>query len=168
MSKRTSILKLVLLVTIMSLAFTNPSMANQGIKDKVLSMGYDQRIFNMNTISASQDNKIQIGIGQAPYEKEAEVYVRPYGVNFFIDGKQVKTFSFSFNDKDGVLVGEPVHWWIYFHIFEAGYFQPNTEHTFGFEYFWYNGYGWYDVDGTIVFRQIEAYSVYDLPFFVSE
>ena len=167
MRKRLSILKLVLLVTIMSLAFSGPTMANEGVKDKLFSMGLDQRIYYMNTVSASVDNKLQFGIGQAPYEKDVEAFVRPYGVNFFIDGEQVKTFSFSFNDKDGFLVGEPVHWWIYFHIFEAGYLQPNTQHTFGVEYFWYNGYGWYDVDGNIVFRQIEAYSAYDMPFFVT-
>lgn len=166
MKKVISIVKLLLLFSMLSLAFTNPAVANNGVKDRVLSMGPDQRIFFMNTISASAENKIQIAIGQAPYEKDAEVFVRPYGVNFYIDGEQVKTSSFSFNDKNGFLVGEPVHWWVYFHLFDAGYFTVG-EHTFGVEYFWYNGYGWYDAgDGNIVFRNIESYAFYDLPFTV--
>lgn len=162
-----SILKILILLSVMVLAFSNPTVASNGIKDRVLSIPLDQRIYYESTISASKVSKIQFGIGQAPYEKDAETFVRPYGVNLFIDGQEIKTYSFSLNDKEGFLVGEPVHWWIYYHVFEAGYFQPNTAHTFGVEYFWYNGYGWYDAGGTIVFRNLEAYSAYNLPFYVT-
>ena len=168
MKKVISILKLALLLSLMSLAFTSSSMANEGVKDRVLALPGDQYIYFDSTISASKDNVYLIGIAQSDADKNAETFARPIGVNLYIDGKPIKTLSFSFNDKDGIIAGVPAHWWYFYHTFEAGYFQPNTEHTFGFEYFWYNGYGWYNDGGSVVFRQIVAGSVFGLPFHVSD
>lgn len=152
----------------MILAFSSPSTANEGVKDRVLALPGDQYIYYESTISASKDNVLMIGIAQSEADKDAETFARPYGVNLYIDGEPIKTLSFSFNDKEGIIAGIPAHWWIFYHTFDAGYFQSNTEHTFGLEAFWYNGYGWYNDGGTIVFRHIVTSSAFYLPFHVSD
>ena len=164
MRKTKSMIFVLILFFIMSLTFLNPTQGvgasegehqNQGVLWKVLV--YTPNIFS-NTSSASQDSVFWFGLGQAGIEKDVEIYAQPYQVELNIDGHQIKTERLSWFDQYGWFAdGIPVHWWLFYHIFEAGYFQPNTVHIASAVFSYYIGYGWYnDGSGNIVFRQLQT------------
>ena len=150
-------------------AFTTPSSLSVGIPQQVLNSPFEQRIAPWKEVSGSQTLYIRPAIGQALWEKELEQFTPPYGIKIFIDDQEIRTRTFSFNDKDGTFVGEPVHWWIFYHIFEPGYFDAFSLHSLRFEYSWFDGYGFYSYDGqNIEFRQQIVWYTETTYFFVTD
>ncbi|MFX1512491.1 MAG: hypothetical protein ACFFCQ_07890 [Promethearchaeota archaeon] len=159
MNRSNFITKLAIFIPLVILALTSVSVVQAGKPHEVRNAPLEQVIFPWTEVSASQTNYIRPGLGQSAWEKSNEFYCPPYSIRVFIDGEEVKLLRYSWNDKDGILVGEPVHWWFFYHIFEAGYFEPWTWHNLRYEYYWYDGYGFFSYDGgmTILHRQAVAW-----------
>jgi hypothetical protein len=172
--------KLVLSITFLVLAlnlFSNPILGVQvagkkgGIPSKVINFPVEQRIRPGATISASQESMLGLARGQTETQKDLELYCQPMKVRVLFDGEEVLMKRFAWNDKDGELAfpgnpgGEPIKWKVFYHFFEPGYFEPGF-HTFGIEWLWYEGYGYYYDGGEIAFRHFEYRSFQNLPFWV--
>ncbi len=159
MRKNISIMKLLFMVCIAAFAFSSIAVlntTNNGIKSEVLNNPMNQKITPGNTISSKNTNIVSPMVGQGAPGKSAEQYAPPYTVQVYIDGVLVQTHEFAWYDQAGTIVGYPVHWWVFYHVFPAGYFSVGT-HTLRDVFHWYNGYGWWVYNGQTMFRQEVTY-----------
>ena len=158
MRKNISIGKLLFLVCIVAFTFSSvvAVQSNNGIKSEVLTNPSSQKISPGNTISSQNTNIVSPTVGQGAPGKSAEQFAPPYSVEVYIDGVQISLHEFAWYDQAGVLVGYPVHWWTFYHIFAPGYFSIGT-HTLREVFHWYNGYGWWVYNGQTLFRQQTTY-----------
>lgn len=157
MRKNLSIFKILLLIFVTALSFSSMAVVNSnGIKSEVLNNPASQKIAPGYTVYANKTNIVDPTEGQGAPGKSAEMYTPPNFVQVYIDGVQIKLNEFAWYDKAGVLVGYPVHWWTFYHIFAPGYFSVGT-HTVREVFTWYNGYGWWVYNGQLLFRQKATY-----------
>lgn len=164
--------------TLLILIMSTTLLVQSGKKQDILNAPPEHRLYpcwgwwwdeppcQLGVFSSQDTLYIRHGIGQADYEKDAEVFTPPYGVKVFIeftpnsgdwDEVEIKLNRFSHNDKTGEYdpYGEfyPLHWWFFYHVFEPNFFEPGW-HYMRSEFTWYNGYGWFSYDGiTPEFRQ---------------
>ncbi|MFX1512492.1 MAG: hypothetical protein ACFFCQ_07895 [Promethearchaeota archaeon] len=159
--------KLIILI-IMSMLIISSGLEVQGQsskkKDEIINAwnrlyaGWSWAIPSPCFVDGSEKSYISAALGQAPWEKEIEQYCPPYDIQVSIDGEPIKLLRFSYNDKSGDIVDEPVHWWWFYHIFEPSYFAEGF-HTYEVIFSWRDGYGFFTYDGiNILHRQfIEVY-----------
>ncbi len=79
-------------------------------------------------------------MGQLASEKEEHLFTRPWSWTMDLDGEELRLNKFWWDDTEGLLIGEPVKWLVFYHIFE-----PNTLdmgwHIVDHKVSWYDGIG---------------------------
>ncbi|MFX0066449.1 MAG: hypothetical protein ACFFC7_30190 [Candidatus Hermodarchaeota archaeon] len=139
-----TILLIPLILCLLALTTAIPVQAGQ--KQEIINVceTWEQLIlpYQWANITASEKSYFVGWLAQTDFEIENYICCRPYHVRGFIDGEEVKLLRFSYYDKTSDNpVGEPAHFWFWYHIFEPGYFQPETFHSARFDWTYYNGHG---------------------------
>jgi len=112
----------------------------------------EQRIGGGSVVSIAEINYLRVAIGETPSERRYYDWSPPYTFRIWLDGTEVELLSFWWNDKDGEIIGEPIFWRVFYHIFEP-YSLQYLElgwHTLDIEYSYYIGngpYRWQIVQG---------------------
>jgi hypothetical protein len=95
-------------------------------------------IRNNQVINTSETNYFIFGICQTKEERAQGIYFPPYDMNLHVDGEEFQLNRLKWRDKEGIYLGEPVTWWIFYHVVEPNTFEPGTYHYFSLSYSFYN------------------------------
>jgi parallel beta-helix repeat protein len=118
----------------------------------------ENRIRMGSTVYNTDMNYIVLFLGQTIPERRGFLWDPPYTLRILIDGEDIELDAFWWNDKEGELLGEPLFWQVFYHIFEPGSLSTE-EHTLEYIYTYYNGAGPYrqqsEPEGTSGFFYVE-------------
>jgi hypothetical protein len=100
----------------------------------------EQRIKPGTSINVAEKSFLRIGMGRTEEERQLGLFRRPYEVRMWIDGEELSVDKFLFYDKDGIFLGEPILWTIFYTMFDPGTFGLG-DHYVELEFSWFDGYG---------------------------
>jgi hypothetical protein len=100
----------------------------------------EHTIHNGYVINIAETNYIIVAMGQSASEKEDQLFRKPWSWTMNLDGEELKLNKFWWDDTEGLKVGEPVTWLIFYYVFEP-FTLTIGEHTLVHEISWYDGIG---------------------------
>ncbi|MFX0154237.1 MAG: hypothetical protein ACFE9Q_06890, partial [Candidatus Hodarchaeota archaeon] len=99
-------------------------------------------------VEAPHDEPCLWGVMSACSEDEIGYFPQhPYDHKLFIDGEKIALLRFVWIDRDGLFGYPDLKWWVYYQVFEAGYFDVGLheiKHEMWVQkpYFGSEMYGW--------------------------
>ena len=111
---------------------------NSAVLNDVLNP--EHKIKSEAILSVADTNYIVPKMGQSIPERRQFIWDLPYTLQILIDGEEIELKTFWWNDKEGILYGEPFFWQVFYHIFEPYSLGIGT-HSFEIIYTYYNGAG---------------------------
>ena len=79
-----------------------------------------------------------LGIGQTADERAEGLYFPPYEIQLWVDGEEYDLEQMVWNDKEGVVIGDPIIWHLFYYIVEPYELTPTEIHYFSIAFTWYN------------------------------
>jgi hypothetical protein len=86
------------------------------------------------TILSCNTSYLILAMGQTQQERMDGLFFPPYSLEIWIDNQPVELDSFMYYDRYGEIGNEPTIWWIFYHVYEADTFLPNTWHSLKYIY----------------------------------